>query len=95
MGSVPSPLSDAESQRMIADELAVSSPSREEELLQLTRAALGESRQEAGWAPTHPAPLGSSSRRKGLSSHHRLCSGASTQPGRVALGAFSEADAEM
>ncbi|XP_030808830.1 regulator of G-protein signaling protein-like [Camarhynchus parvulus] len=34
-------LGSAESQRMIADELAVSSPSREEELLQLTKAALG------------------------------------------------------
>ncbi|XP_030921237.1 regulator of G-protein signaling protein-like [Geospiza fortis] len=33
-------LGSAESQRMIADELAVSSPSREEELLQLTKAAL-------------------------------------------------------
>nr|XP_026652345.1 LOW QUALITY PROTEIN: regulator of G-protein signaling protein-like [Zonotrichia albicollis] len=34
-------LGSHESQRMIADELAVSSPSREEELLQLTKAALG------------------------------------------------------
>lgn len=41
MGCVPSPLSDAEFQRMMADELAVGSPSKEEELLQLMSAALG------------------------------------------------------
>ncbi|XP_054142058.1 regulator of G-protein signaling protein-like [Melozone crissalis] len=39
-------LGSAESQRMIADELAVSSPSREEELLQLTKAALGWRRRQ-------------------------------------------------
>ncbi|XP_059710837.1 regulator of G-protein signaling protein-like [Haemorhous mexicanus] len=42
-------LGSAEFQRMIADELAVGSPSKEEELLQLMSAALGEPRQE-GWA---------------------------------------------
>ncbi|XP_039586174.1 regulator of G-protein signaling protein-like [Passer montanus] len=87
-------LGSAEFQRMIADELAVGSPSKEEELLQLMSAALGESRQEARWAPRHPSPLGSFCRRKGLSTPHRLCSGALTQPGRVAVGDFSEADAE-
>ncbi|CAN8218048.1 unnamed protein product [Coccothraustes coccothraustes] len=41
-------LGSAEFQRMTADELAVGSPSKEEELLQLMSAALGEPRQEAG-----------------------------------------------
>lgn len=44
MGSVPSPLSAAECQRMMADELAMGSPSKEEELLQLMSVAFGESR---------------------------------------------------
>lgn len=61
MGSVPSPLSDAEFQRMMSDEVVVSSPSKEEELLQLMRAAHGEprlGRQEARGAPKLLPPLG-------------------------------------
>lgn len=44
MGSVLSPLSDAEFQRMMADEVAVETPSKEEELQQLMSTALSEFR---------------------------------------------------
>lgn len=63
MGSVPSSLSDADSQKMMSNELAVQkpslavdSPSKENELLCLKSPSLGESslsRLEAGWAPSH------------------------------------------
>lgn len=57
----PSSLSDADSQKMISNKLAVGSPSKENELLFLRSPSLGESslsRLEAGWAPNHHA-LGS------------------------------------
>lgn len=60
MGSVPSPLSAAECQRMMADELAVGSPSKEEELLQLMSVAFGESRlgRQGGLPKTWGSSLG-------------------------------------
>lgn len=57
-GSLPSSLSDADSQKTVSNELAVDSPSKENKLLCPKSPSFGESslsRLEVGWVPSHQA----------------------------------------